>query len=140
MRYKFLPHTADIKFNAYGKSMNEAFENSAYAMFNAMFGGKIKPKITKKIKASGKDAEELLYNFLEKLLVLLDADNFFLSKVKVKIIEGRAGGKKSTLEAELKGDDAGNYKIGLDVKAITYNEMFVKKDKGRVVCQVVVDV
>ncbi|MBS3092217.1 archease [Candidatus Pacearchaeota archaeon] len=135
MRYKFLPHTADIKFQAYGKTLDESFENSALAMFNAMHKEKIKSKIKKTAKASGKDLESLLYNFLEQLLVLLDSKNFFLANAKVKINE-----KNLKLIAELWGDNAGDYSIGLDVKAITYNNIFVKKIKGKWVCQVVVDV
>ncbi len=135
MKYKFLPHTADIKFQAYGKTLGESFENSALAMFNAMYKEKIKSKIKKTVKVKGKDFESLLYNFLESLLILLDSKNFFLSKAKVKINK-----EKLELTAELEGDNARDYSIGLDVKAITYNNMFVKKEKGKWVCQVVVDV
>lgn len=138
-KFKFLEHTADIKFQAYGKSLEEAFSNSALAMFNAMYSGKVSRKIKKKISVKGKDNESLLYNFLEELLFLLDTKNFFLSSIKVKINEKK-------LEAELEGDKAGNYKIDLDVKAVTYNSMFVKKlNQGSAtpikwVCQVVLDV
>ena len=134
-KYIFLEHTADIKFQAFGKTLNEAFENSALAMVNAMYKSRVARKIKRKIFVKGKDFENLLYNFLEELIFLMDSENFFLSSCKVKIDE-----KKIILKAELLGDNAGNYKIGLDVKAITYNQMFVKKDKGKWVCQVVVDV
>ena len=135
MKYKFLSHTADIKFQAYGKTLNESFENSALAMFNAMHKEKIKSKVKKTIKAQGKDLESLLYNFLEQLLIVLDSKNFFLASIKVNVDE-----KNLKLTAKLEGDNAGNYSIGLDVKAITYNNIFVKKINGRWVCQVVVDV
>ncbi|MFA6023437.1 MAG: archease [Candidatus Pacearchaeota archaeon] len=135
MKYKFIPHTADIKFQAYGKNLNEAFENSALAMFNVMYDGKIKGKIKKKVNADGKDLEELLYNFLEKLIILMDAENIFLSEIKVKI-----DSKNFKLTGELVGDKSSNYPISLDVKAITYNDMFVKKLNGKWVCQAVIDV
>jgi SHS2 domain-containing protein len=136
MKYKFLSHTADMKFQAFGKSIEEMFANSALAMFSSMYEGKIKEKRTSKIKAKGKDFESLLYNFLEELLVLFDGEQFFLSKVKsLKIDE-----KKFRLEAKVIGDYAENYKINIDVKAITYHEMFVKKEKDKWVCQVVLDV
>jgi SHS2 domain-containing protein len=135
MKFKFFEHTADVKFQAYGKTLNEAFENSALAMANAMYKEEIKTKIKKKIKVKGKDLENLLYNFLEELIFILDTTGFFVSKAKVKIDE-----KKLELVGELEGDDAANYSIGLDVKAVTYNEMFVKKEKNKYVCQVVLDV
>ncbi len=135
MRFKFLEHTADIKFQAFGKSLDEAFENSALAMFSSMYKGKVASKIKKRIKVRGRDKESLLYNFLEELLFLLDTEGFFLSSVKVKIDE-----EKLELEAELQGDKAKNYPVNLDVKAVTYNQMQVKREKNKYICQVVLDV
>jgi len=138
-KFIFLEHTADIKFQSFGKTLNEAFENSALAMFSAMYDGRVKAAIKKSIKVKGKDNESLLYNFLEELLFLLDSENFFLSRIKVKIDE-----KNFKLEAEAEGDGAGKYPVHIDVKAVTYNQMFVKHEKTgkgeRFICQVVVDV
>lgn len=129
-KFEYLEHTADIKFKAFGETIEEVFSNSALAMFNIMFNGKVKSKIKKKIEVSGKDNESLLYNFLEELLFLFDSKGFFLSKIeKIKINNGK-------LIAEVSGDSAKNYKIKTDVKAVTYNDMFVKKG----VAQVVLDV
>jgi SHS2 domain-containing protein len=135
--FTFFEHTADIKFQAYGKSLEKAFENSALAMFNVMADKKVNPKIKKKIRVNGKDLENLLYNFLEELIFLLDSQNFFISKTNLKIKKGK---KAFELEGEILGDIAKNYEIKIDVKAITYNEMFVKKIKDRWVCQAVLDV
>ncbi len=140
-KFKFLEHKADIKFQSYGKTIEESFENAARAMFKVMFEGKIKKIKVKKISVKGKDKEALLYNFLEELLFLLDSENFFMSDVKVKISEKD---KEYELEGDVKGDDAGKYSIGLDVKAVTYNSMFVNKEKlegkDAWICQVVIDV
>ena len=137
MKYKFLNHTADIKFQAFGKSLEECFENAAYALFEIMFEKiKIKPEIKRKIKIKGSDLNSLLYNFLEEFLYLLDAENFIISRIdKIKIDK-----KKFALTSELAGDKAENYKFSNSVKAITYNDMFVVKDKKGYKCQVVVDV
>ena len=141
MKYKFLKHTADIKFQAFGKTLEKSFENSALAMSNSMYEQKVKSKLKKKINVSGKNLESLLYNFLEELLFLLDSKGFFVSKIKVKINKNKDEKKNQTeLSADVFGDNAKNYKIGLDVKAVTYNEMFVKKINGLWVCQVVIDV
>ncbi len=136
MRYKFLEHTADVKFRAEGKTVEEAFSNAAYALKETILKGKgkISEKIKKKIIVSGKDKESLLYNFLEEFLFLLDSEWFMLSKIsKIKI-------KDNELNCEVSGDNASKYKISNDVKAITYNSMFVKKEKDKYICQVVLDV
>jgi SHS2 domain-containing protein len=138
-KFKFLPHTADIKFQAFGDTIEEAFENSALALKEVMTQKiKIKGDINKRFEVNGKDNERLLYNFLEEFLYLLDAEDFLLSKIKsIKI-------KNNKLIAEILGDDSHNYTFSDNVKAITYNQMFVKqekiKGKNKFRCQVVVDV
>ncbi len=162
-KYEFLEHTADIKFQAFGKSVEEVFKNSASAMFNAMCNGKIKEKKSFKINVKGKDFESLLYNFLEELLFLFDSENFFMGKIKKMEIskdisdkgnlvnkKQKGWAKKSELasdkgghlklKAEILGDDAKNYEIYLDVKAVIYNEMFVREQGGKWIAQVVLDV
>ena len=137
MKFKFLKHTADIKFQAFGSSLEEAFKNSALALTYIMYKGKIKPVIKKRIVVKGKDKANLLYTFLEEFLFLLDSENFLLSRIeKLKINKNR----EYELEAEVLGDSVENYKPELDVKAVTYNEMFVRSEKNKFVCQVVVDV
>ena len=79
MRYKYLEHTADIKFQAFGKTLEEAFSNSAYATINIISEDNIKDKITKKIKVNGVDKKSLLYAFLEEILFLLNTEYFILS-------------------------------------------------------------
>ena len=140
-KYEYIEHTADIKFQAFGKSLEEVFENSALAMFNAISDDKIKLIEKKKISVftEGKDNESLLYEFLEELLVLFDSEHFMLGKIENLNIKGKK------LIAEISGDKVENYDIKIDVKAITYNDMFVKeeketKEKRKFISQVVLDV
>ena len=80
MKYEYLSHTADTKFKAYGKTLEEAFAKAALALTNVMVDStKIQKKITKKIVARGDDLESLLYDFLEQFLIFLDSENFFLA-------------------------------------------------------------
>ena len=134
-KFKFLEHTADIKFQAFGKNTEEVFSNSALALKETISGKiKINEIKEKKISVEGKDFESLLYNFLEEIIYLLDAENFLISKIKKIEI------KNFKLKAIILGDDASNYKFTNNVKAVTYNEMFVKKIKEKWVSQVVIDV
>jgi len=132
---EFIPHTADIMFKAQGVNLNKVFENSALAMFHVMHDKRVGNELKHTIEVSGRDLESLLYNFLEELLFLLDSENFFLSEIKVKVDE-----KNLKLSADLFGDNAGKYSIGIDIKAVTYNNMYVRKEKGKWTAQVVLDV
>ena len=137
MKYKFLEHTADVKFQAFGKSIEEVFENSALAFGESVCGKiKVEEKHEKKFEVKRKDFESLLYNFLEELLYLLDAENFLFAKIKKIKIDG----KNFKLNAVALGDKASNYKFTNNVKAVTYNDMFVRKEKGIWKTQVVLDV
>ena len=81
-KYKFLEHTADIKFQAFGDSIEEVFKNSALALKEIIVGKiKIKEKIKKEfvIEKPNDDKEKALYNFLEEFLYLLDAEDFLFS-------------------------------------------------------------
>ena len=136
-KFKFLEHTADVKFQAIGKTIEEMFGNAGLAMFNSMYDGRIKARKAFNVRASGKDYESLLYNFLEELLVLFDGEGFFLSKIKNLKIEKEGSWE---LKADVVGDKAENYKMHIDVKAITYHSMFVKQRGETWICQVVLDV
>jgi len=137
MKFKFLEHTADIKFQAFGKNLEEVFENSALAVSNSMWDKKVKLSKQLKFKVSGKDIEALMYNFLEEFLYYFETQGFILGKVsKIKIKKN----KSYALEVELKGDESKNYNIYTHIKAVTYNEMFIKKKAGKFIAQVVLDV
>jgi SHS2 domain-containing protein len=138
--YEYLPHTADVKFRAYGKTMEEAFTNAVFAMFNVMVETDgVEEKIKKTIKAEGDDLPALLQNFLEQFIILLDTDNFFLSKVGSIEIREKYG--VHSLNATVIGDEAKNYEtIGPQVKACTYNSMLVEKEGNKWIVQVVVDI
>lgn len=133
-KFEFLEHTGDLKFRAYGKSINELFENSALAVSSVFSrGNRIKDKIKREIEISAKDKESLLYKFIEELIYLFDADNFIISKTKVKI-------KDNNLKALIYGDDSNNYDDLDAVKSPTYAEMYIKEKDDTFECQVVIDV
>jgi len=137
MKYQFLPHTADIKFKAFGNSIEEVFSNSALAIKEIMHKGEVKSKKRKKIVVTGHDKENLLYEFLEEFLFLVETEGFLLSEiVDMEISEDD---EEYRLTCELVGD-SGDYEIEEHIKAITYSDMYVKEHDGKWIAQVVVDV
>ena len=137
--FEFLPHTADVKFKLYGKSLNEIFSNCALAVSHIISRGKkIKSVKRKEFTVSGKDYESLLYNFIDELIYLLDADNFVLSRADTKLFDGLNAKK---INAVVYGDDASVYKDLDAIKSPTYAEMYVKQKKDNLwEAQIVVDV
>jgi len=138
MKYEFLPHTADVKFRAYGKTMEEAFSNAALALTKVITDpDKVEPKVEKTIKIESEDEKALLYDFLEQFIVLLDSENFLLNSIENIEIEKDT---KLKLRAVIAGDsDLSKYKTETHIKAVTYQEMEIKKEKGKYMLQVILD-
>ena len=139
MKYEYFPHTADVKFRAYGSSLEEAFINSAYAYQDVVSDhSKIDCLLEKKINVSAEDKKALLYSFIEEFIVLLDTDSFLLAKIKHLSIKEKKG--VFFLSAFVLGDsDPSKYVINTHVKAMTYQEMSIDEGK-RFIIQVVLDI
>jgi len=119
--------TADTAFVAYGKNLNELFENAARAMFEVIINTEqIKSKVKRKIKVTGNDLQSLMFNWLNILLLFVDSDNLAFSYFKVKVNQ-----KKFTLNAVFKGEkiDPKKHETRTAVKACTYHQMKIEKNK-----------
>ncbi|MEA3430405.1 MAG: archease [Nanoarchaeota archaeon] len=139
MTYKYLEHTADVKFRAYGDTLEEAFINAAYAYQDVVSDHtKIKPNITKTINIKSEDDKSLLYDFIEEFIVLLDTDTFLLAEIKsIKITKTD---NKHQLTAEIVGDNKPEqYEILTHAKAMTYQEMKIEETDEGFMVQVVID-
>ncbi len=127
MSYRFLDHMTDAYIEAEGSSLEEAFENAAKGLIDTMLDiDKIEAKDKIRIEAEGYDLEELLYNWLEEILLKLSIERVALREFKVKIKDNR-------LEAEAYGEPLDlkkhNYKV--EIKAVTYHLMEVKKEDSK---------
>lgn len=138
-KYRFFQHTADAKFQAYGQTLEEAFQHAALAVASLMWNWeRIDQKTEVPVQVDGRDLKQLLVNFLEEILYLLDTRSFLLSQVEDIAI--RRKNSLYTLQAIFKGDEySSGYEISGDVKAITYNEMVIK-EKAPCMVQVVADI
>lgn len=121
-KFDILEHTADGKFRAYGKNLEEQFGNAVLAMFSFIFNlDDVKAKIKKKVHVKGKDEKALLYNWLEEFLVLLDLDAFIPCKIEDVKIKKTADGFE--IKGIVLGDTVGEHQHIGSVKAMTYAEM-----------------
>jgi len=138
-KFRFLEHTADAKFQAYGRTLEEAFANAALATVSLMWEpDEVEKTLAHEVSVQGRDLEQLLARFLSEAIYLVETRSFLLASVNELTIE-RAG-EGFQLRAVFQGDDRpGRYSLSGHVKAVTYNEMRI--DQGcPVTVQVVVDV
>ena len=110
-KYRFLRHTADAKFQAFGSTLEKAFINAALATASLMWDWeKIEKKIEHSVEVSGKDLKQLLSGFLEEIIYLLDSKMFLLGSPENLRIEKK--GNLHVLKALFKGDNySDKYKI-----------------------------
>lgn len=138
-KYKYLPHTADAEFLAYGKTIEEAFTNAAEATFAILKDPEeIKPEIKKEFAIEAKRIHSLLYDFLEEVLIFLDTDGWLLSKVDEIKIEKTEDGYK--LKCTCSGDSYKNYEVAGNIKSVTYNNMEIKETPEGWQLRVVIDI
>jgi SHS2 domain-containing protein len=140
-RFEFLEHTADLYIAAYGRSLEEAFENAAYAMFEGMTDlAKVQPKQEDIIQVEGYDEQALLYNWLEVLLVKFDVTDNLYSRFTVEEILKTSQGFK--LRARIWGEpfDREKHLSKVGVKAVTYHQMEIIKKPSLVTVKFILDI
>ena len=140
-KYKFLEDRAiaDAAFEAEGESLEELFEACAQATFEVMAETKtVKPRNKEEIQLRSDDLEELLFNWLAELIYLKDLKTTVFSKYEIKI--EKPDGYK--LQASVWGEpiDAEKHKVKVDVKAVTYHLLEVKKTDEKWTAKVILDI
>lgn len=146
MPFKYIPEiaTADIAFEATGKTEEELFEQCALAVEQTMVDVKnVKAKEKREINLEADALDKLLFNFLSELLFYKDADRLLFSKFSVKISEkGKGKSKTYQLKATAKGEkiDLKRHVLHNDVKAITWHMFKIEKTRTGYKALIIVDV
>ena len=91
-KYKLLEDVAiaDVAYEAYGKDLNELFENAALAIFELSANLKtVDAKKKIEIKLENEKIDNLLYDFLSEILFLKDSKYMVFKKTQVSIKENK---------------------------------------------------
>jgi len=140
-RFEFLEHTADAYVAAYGKNLEEAFENAALATFQVMTDvKKVKPEAEDLVEVDAHDEYALLYSWLEELVIRFDTTKKLYCRFKVSSIEETPAGLK--LKAKIWGEpfDPERHPQKVGVKAVTYHRMEIVKKPKAVTVRFILDV
>ena len=137
--YTFLEHMTDALIEAYGTSLDEAFDNAARGLIDTMVDIKtIEGKIEENFEVNGSDLKSLLYNWLESVLVKVTLNGLVFSSFDVKI-------RKSLKGFEIKGVGVGEtldlkkHKPKTEAKAVTYHMMRIIDKKDQVSVRFLID-
>lgn len=151
--YRFVNHTADIEFMAYGASPSKLFRNAFLALFDTMAYRASVAKIAKTVKSAkgsvsgiytfqinekADSLEELAWLSLQDALSEADANGispFGAEKITVKEENGRY-----LLHATVSGMPQDTEHRKFDVKGISRFSLKFSREKGRYAMSVVLDV
>ncbi|MEB2792596.1 MAG: archease [Caldisphaeraceae archaeon] len=136
--YEFIDHTSDVLIRAYGKTLEEAFEQSALAVYNIITDtNKVEPKVERVISIDGIDLYNLLYRWIESLLYYTDAEGLVFSYFKVNEIKNEI-----RLSGIVRGErfDPNKHEHRTAVKAMTYSQMDIAFSNGCWKIDFVVDI
>ena len=143
MPYRYLEEigTADIAFEATGRDLAKLFSDAADATTNVMIDNieAIQSRQTRHIELSNDKLDMLLFDFLQELIFLKDAERLLLRIQKVHIDKRddiyllKATGEGEPLDPE-------RHQQRADVKAVTLHDFFVEQTDSGWKARVLLDI
>jgi len=127
-RYETISHTADVMIRAFGSTLEEAFENAAYGLFDQMADlSNVEPKQLFKMDIEGAEPQQLLVDFLSELLYLFDTELVLLKEFKASY-----DGEVLAVTARGEKIDKKRHVLRKSIKAVSYHMIEVAPEKGYV--------
>lgn len=128
MGYRFLDHMTDAYIEAYGNTLEEAFEFAARALVDTMISvDRVETKKEEQLDVEGHDLESLLYNWLDSVMLKLLVDREALSYFKVSISQINGSYElKATVKGEQLDLEKHHYKV--EIKGVTYHLMEIERN------------
>ncbi|HVX01603.1 MAG TPA: archease, partial [Nitrososphaera sp.] len=117
----------------------EAFVQGARGLVDTMVElATVRPVTVIKMDAEGHDLESLLFDWLDKVMLSMVADGIALSEFSIQI---QKLGEGYSLNGIARGEkiDLARHRYKVEIKAITYHEMLIRREKGRVTIRFLVD-
>jgi SHS2 domain-containing protein len=138
MNWQVLPHTADYAFRVFGKSFPELLRNSAFALMESMFDAysenKSEPQ-TISIEINSLDPESLLIDWLREIHYHIVVDKMLFVNIQLEEVTD------VSLRAILKYRHLTERDANLtDIKAVTYHNIEIKEEAGKLHVDIVCDV
>ncbi len=128
MVYRYLEHMTDAFIEVTGNTLEEAFENAGISVVDTMIDIKsVEEKTHKKIEIVAKDLNNLLYNWLEEIIILTITEGFAAKKFSITLTKK----EEYNLVAIIGGEeiDFKKHHFKLEIKSPTFHLMEIKQEK-----------
>ena len=139
--YKYIEDlaTADLAFEATGKTLEEAFSNAGKAVTDIITDiDAVEPKTERSAEIFSEDLVSLFFDWVDEILFYWDSERLVFSDFDVKIEKRECG---YLLKASMKGEefDMNKHKSGQHVKSPTYHLIKVENEGGLWKLRMIVD-
>jgi SHS2 domain-containing protein len=135
-KFRFIDHTADIGVVVFGESLPELFQHAAQSFFSVVTEPKTIHEVeTHSFSLDAPGLEELLVSWLNEFLYLFETQGLLFSRFEIKNLnqehlEAIACGEKYTAE---------KHPIKRIIKAVTFHQLTIQKQRGRWKTQIIFD-
>ncbi len=122
--FRVLEHTADVGFEACGRSLEETFSNAAKALQGLIADSEtVEPREAINLEVEGHDLASLLVNWLSEILYRFDAEGWLFRSFRFLSFD------PTRLRVEALGErfDRERHQIAMLVKAITYHQLSLEQ-------------
>ena len=132
-----IEHTADLGLEVEAPSLPLLFERAGLGMLGLMIDlAAVEPRERVAIALGAEDREALLHDWLQHLLVRLQAGPFAVSELAVEEVSER------TLRAWGAGErvDRARHRLYTEVKGVTYHQLALRETAGGWWARIILDV
>lgn len=137
IRYEPFPHPSDIGLTVFGATLQQLYENAAFATFDTLCNlEKVKETGKIEVRAIGDDQEGLLVNFLNELLYLQSMKGWLLRRFQVLKLN------PDSIHAHAWGEiyRPEHHELWHEIKSATYHNLRIRQENGIWRVDIVLDV
>jgi SHS2 domain-containing protein len=135
--YEILEHTADLRIRVRAGDLKELFSRTAQAMFSLIAEKKTRltvPRRQVRIRLKAATLDELFIAWLNELLSLAYSRKLIFDDLHINRLSEHA------LDASVAGRSSGDFIINKEIKAATYHQLQISRDRSGWKTEVVFDV
>jgi len=133
-KYRVLQRSSDLQVKVYGRTQEELFSNSGFALFDVMTDvDRVEVKDGLPLEVEGADRDELIVNWMRELLYLYQGSGYLLKEFKVREV------RENYIRGEVCGEkfDPDRHEIRRDIRAVGYHQSRMVKTGDRWMAQVI---
>ncbi|MHA2060031.1 MAG: archease [Candidatus Ranarchaeia archaeon] len=138
--FRFLDHTADVIIEAWGPTVEKAFEQAGYGFYTVLLNPKkITPTGNYEVELEGHSLETLLYRWIEEFIFLLDAEGLVCTDLEISSINHQTSPVVLKGRCGTESFDSIKHEARAEVKAMTFAELKITQTQDETLLRFTLD-